>query len=113
MEAPADSTWRGYSLAERDRRWNTVRANAAKAGFDCTWVPLGNGIDARYLSQLRVASVILPTAGGDAIVVTDQGDTNAWLPETRRANRAWTKPMIQALLDAGMERGRIGVVGLK
>ena len=51
MEEPADSTWRGYSLAERDRRWGAVRANAAREGFDCVFVPLGNGIDARYLTH--------------------------------------------------------------
>ena len=25
LEAAADTTWKGYSLAERDRRWNAVR----------------------------------------------------------------------------------------
>ena len=25
--------WNGYSLAERDRRWNAVRAGAATAGL--------------------------------------------------------------------------------
>ena len=40
VESAADSTWTGYSLAERDRRWSAVRANAAQAGFDCVFVPL-------------------------------------------------------------------------
>jgi len=40
MESPADTTWKGFSLAERDRRWQRVRDNAAKAGFDCVLVPL-------------------------------------------------------------------------
>jgi Xaa-Pro aminopeptidase len=113
MEAPADSTWRGYSLAERDRRWEAVRANAAKEGFDCLFVPLGNGLDARYLTQLRVASIILPTDGREPIVITDQGNSNDWAPTTRAANREWTQPMIQALRDLGMERARIGVSGLR
>src|SRR4051794_15994358 len=112
MEAPADSAWTGYSLAERDRRWSKVRDNAARAGYDCVFVPLGNGLDARYLTQLRVASVVLPTQG-DPIVITDQGNGNDWVPATRTANRAWTKPMVQALIDAGVERGRIGVAGLR
>jgi len=34
MEAPADITWKGYSLPERDWRRQRVRDNAAKAGFD-------------------------------------------------------------------------------
>ena len=114
MEAPADSTWKGYSLAERDRRWNAVHRNAAEAGLDCVWVPLGNGLDAQYLTQMRLASVVLPTdATKPPIAVTDRGIGNSWVPETRSANRLWAPPMAQALVDAGMERARIGVVGLK
>ena len=40
MEAPAEIQWEGYSLAERDWRWQRVRANAAQAGFDSILVPL-------------------------------------------------------------------------
>src|SRR5437763_12201480 len=73
VESPADSTWKGYSLAERDRRWAAVRQNAAEAGFDCVFVPVGNGSDARYLTQLGAASVVLPTDGRPPIVVSDRG----------------------------------------
>ena len=74
MEAPADITWRGYSLAERDWRWQRVRENAAKAGFDCIFVPLcvdgrnlhlsleqsrGTRSDCRFLTQLENAAVVL------------------------------------------------------
>lgn len=112
MEAPADVTWKGYSLAERDRRWSAVREGAARAGLDCVFVPLGNGLDAEYLTQMRLAALVLPTDGRPPIVVTDRGHGNAWVPETRPANRAWAGPCAQALMDAGMERGRIGVAGL-
>jgi Xaa-Pro aminopeptidase len=105
--------WNGYSLAERDRRWNAVRARAAEAGFDCIFVPLGNGIDARYLTQLRVSVVVLPTDGRPPIVIADRGSRNEWVPEPRLTVRSWTDPTVQALLDAGMERARIGVVGLR
>jgi hypothetical protein len=47
MDSPADISWNGYSLAERDWRWRRVRANAAAAGLDCTFVPLC--IDGRNL----------------------------------------------------------------
>ena len=40
MESPADISWKGYSLAERDRRCKAVRENTARAGFDCVFVPL-------------------------------------------------------------------------
>ncbi len=104
--------WSGYSLAERDRRWNAVRAGGQAAGFDCIFVPVGNGLDARYLTQLRNAAVVLPTDGRPPVVVTDRGAANAWVPEPRHTVRAWGPPMAEALREAGMERARIGVVGL-
>ncbi len=96
MEAPADTTWTGYSLAERDRRWAAVRKNAADAGFDCTFVPLGNGADARYLTQIVGAAVVLPTDGRPPIVLSDRGRGNTWVPEVRATQRAWAGPMAQA-----------------
>ncbi len=104
--------WDGYSLAERDRRWNAVRAGAAQRGFDCIFVPLGNGTDARYLTQLRCSAMALPTDGRPPIVIADRGSRNAWVPEPRLTGRDWAELMAQALLDLGMERARIGVAGL-
>ena len=40
MEAAAEVKWPGYSLAERDWRWQLVRDGAAKPGLDCIFVPL-------------------------------------------------------------------------
>jgi Xaa-Pro aminopeptidase len=112
----ADAGWKGYSLAERDRRWNAVRARAAEAGFDCIIVPKGNRIDARYLTQILQAGFVLPTDGRPPIVLTDAGAGNAWIPEVRRLRESdrpvWGPGLAQALLDLGMERARIGVVGL-
>jgi Xaa-Pro dipeptidase len=113
IEAPAETTWTGYSLAERDRRWEAVRAGAAAAGLDCLFVPLGNGLDARYLTQMRNAVIVLPTDGRAPVVVAGVGAASAWMPEPRRADREWAVPMAEALLEAGMERGRIGVAGLR
>src|SRR5205085_1423605 len=73
LEAAADTTWRDFSLAERDRRWNAVRQNAAAAGLDCVWVPLcldprnfalsleqarGVRSDGRYLTLLENATFV-------------------------------------------------------
>lgn len=81
--------WRGYSLAERDRRWNLVRApHTAQAGFDCIFVPLGNGVDARYLTQLKGAvqssCIVLPTDGSEPVVITEYGN-NDWVPDPTRS----------------------------
>lgn len=104
--------WNGYSLAERDRRWKAVRENAAKAGFDCILVPLGNGIDGRYMTQLRCSAMVLPADGCAPIVIADRRSSNAWVPEPWQTGREWAEPMGEALLDLGMERARIGVAGL-
>ncbi len=132
MEVPADYIWQGYSLAERDRRWAAVRANAAKAGLDCVFVPpysdpmnlrsspvmaWGNWADSRYLTQLPNAAVVLPTDGRPPIVVDGRGRANAWIPDVRSASGtqrgSWAPALVQALLDVDMERTRIGVCGLK
>jgi hypothetical protein len=54
--------WSGYLLAERDRRWQAVRENAGKAGFGCILIPLGNGVDGRYMTQLRCSATISSSA---------------------------------------------------
>ncbi len=128
MESPADTTWRGYSLTERDRRWKAVRDNAARVGLDCILVPLcaerrdlhpssanarGNRADSRYLTQMEDAVVVLPTDGKPPIVINDRGVGNEWIQQARPANREWARTTAEALLDAGMERGRIGVSGMK
>ncbi len=105
--------WSGYSLAERDRRWRAVRENAAKSGFDCILVPLGNGVDGRYLTQLRCSAMVLPTDGRAPIIIADRRSSNEWSPEPWQTGREWAEPMGEALLDLGMERSRIGVAGLK
>ena len=128
MEAAAEIKWTGYSLAERDWRWQRVRDNAAKAGFDCIFVPLcvdgrnlhlsleqhrGTRSDCRFLTTLDNAAVILPTDGRAPIVISDLDDGNAWIPEFRPVENSWGESMAQALIDAGMERARIGVSGIR
>jgi len=105
--------WSGYSLAERDRRWKAVRENAAKAGFDCILVPLGDGVDGRYMTQLRCSAMALPTDGRAPMIIADRSSRNEWVPEPWQTGREWAEPMSEALLDLGMQRARIGVVGLK
>lgn len=105
--------WNGYSLAERDRRWRAVRQGAARAGFDCVLVPLGNGIDARYMTQLRCSAIVLPSDGRAPIVIADRRSSNEWVAEPWQTGREWAEPMGEALLDLGMARARVGVAGLK
>lgn len=101
-----------YSQAERDRRWDAVRRGAAAAGFDCVMVPLGDGPDGRYLTQLKVAVVVLPTDGSAPVVLTDRNARSSWVPEPWHIGRAWAQLMGDAIEQTGMSRARIGVVGL-
>jgi Xaa-Pro dipeptidase len=105
--------WAGYSLGERDRRWQAVRQAAARKGLDCILVPLGNGVDARYMTQLRCSAVALPVDGRAPIVIADRRSSNEWVPEPWQTGREWAEPMGEALLDLGMQRARIGVAGFK
>ncbi len=104
--------WNGYSLSERDRRWNAVRAGAAQTGLDCILVPLGNGIDARYMTQLRCSAMVLPTDGRAPIIIADRSSKNGWAPDPWQTGREWAEPMGEALRDLGFARARIGVAGL-
>ena len=128
MEAPAEIHWNGYSLSERDWRWQRVRDNAAEAGFDGVFVPLcvdgrnlhlsleqarGTRSDCRFLTQLENAAAILSTDGRASIVVSDQDSGNDWVTELRPVENSWGESMAQALIDAGLERGRIGVSGIQ
>src|SRR4051794_8307995 len=105
--------WNGYSLAERDRRWKAVRANAAQAGFECILVPLGDGLDARYMTQLRCSAMALPTDGREPIIIADRRSSNEWVPNPWQTGREWAEPMTEALLDLNLYKARIGVAGLK
>src|SRR4051812_21553452 len=98
-------TLAGYSLAERDRRWAAVRAGAQAAGLDGILVPLGNDTDARFLTLLRNAIVVLPAGEATPIVAAPRGTSNEWVPTPRPAGRDWAAAMAEALHDAGLARG--------
>jgi Xaa-Pro dipeptidase len=128
MEISARIEWTGYSLAERDWRWQRVRDGAAKAGFDGIFVPLcvdgrnlhlsleqarGTRSDSRFLTGFDNAAVILPTDGRSPVIISDEEAGNDWIREFRPVEHSWGASMARALLDAGMERARIGVSGIQ
>src|SRR5262249_6453513 len=75
--------------------------------------PLGNGPDARYMTQLRCSAMALPADGRAPIIIADRSSSNEWVPAPWQTGREWAEPMAEALLDLGMERARIGVAGLQ
>ena len=104
--------WNGYSMVERDRRWNAVRANAAQAGFDCILVPLGDGIDARYMTQLRCSAMVLahrrPRADHHRRPAIEQRMGAQSMADRPRMGRADGR----SAAGLGMQTARIGVAGL-
>jgi Xaa-Pro aminopeptidase len=96
--------------------------------LDCVFVPLcvdgrnlnlsleqayGTRSDGRYLTQFENAAIVLPTDGRPrlrqplvALAILRNSDG-------RPANGRWGVAMAEALLEAGMERARIGVSGLR
>ena len=108
----------GYSLAERDWRWQRVRDSAARLASivslcrfawtaeTCTFRSSSRVVPDRTaaLTQLENAAVVLPTDGRKPIVISDQETGNEWVPEFRPVDGSWGKAMAQALIDAGMKR---------
>jgi len=116
IQAAADTGWKGYSLAERDRRWDAVRKNAAREGLDCVVVMKGNRIDARYLTQIQDTGIVLPTDGRPPLVFNEKGHGNEWVREAKRIRGRdrpqWGPIVADIMKEMGMERGRIGVSGM-
>lgn len=116
VQAAADTGWSWYSLAERDRRWDGIRANAAREGLDCVVVMKGNRIDARYLTGMEDTGIVLPTDGRAPAVFNEHGRPNEWVTEVRGIRGGdrpkWGPVVADALGGLGMERGRIGIVGM-
>jgi Xaa-Pro aminopeptidase len=107
---------RGFSLSERDRRWNRVRDMMRREGFDALLTPAGDGegeADTRYLTQ-RGGWVVFPREG-PVVLVSDSGDRGRsaegrWADEVRAAEDGeWSPAVIEALRGAKLERARVGV----
>jgi Xaa-Pro aminopeptidase len=103
----------GFTTAERDRRWQRVRAKMREAGFDCLLTPAASGdgdADSLYLTGRR-GWVVFPLAG-PVILITD-GDDEApvgWVSDVRTAEDGrWSPAIIDALRAVKAGDVRIGV----
>src|SRR4029077_4607496 len=73
----------------------------------------GTRSDCRFLTQLENAAVIMPTDGRKPIIISDQEPVNDWVPASRVVDSSGGKSICHGLIDAGMERARIGVSGIR
>ena len=117
------------SLAERDRRWERVRAAMEARGVDClvtapTTAKWGDYQgDTRYLSHIGdgncEAMVVFPRTGEVTTFVRGAGpdvewelQAQNWVSDVRGAGRMWGRAAAARIKELGLERGTIGICGL-
>lgn len=128
MTTSASPLNRQFSHAERDRRWNAVRALMREERLDVIVVPNNTGHSTDYQANARYLTHV--GGGGDADVAAVfplDGDVTAianrtniswhsgvqsWTQDLRNAGRDYGKTTVERLRELGVERGRIGVTGL-
>lgn len=118
-----------FSVAERDRRWGLVRKRMKEAGLDCL-VGFPNGgrfeqlqANTRYLTQMGgfacEIGMAFPLEGEVTAFVQSPRDiawwrrAQDWIGDLRNCRRLWSEAMIVRLRELKLERGRVGIVGLK
>jgi len=122
-----------FSLAERDRRWKRVRELMAADRIDCIFVPPNTGhwdtfqASGRYLTTLggnnaQVATIF--PLDGDVTAISSPDIAPAiwhsrqdWVEDIRSAGSGggwgYTDHVIARIQELGLDRGRIGIVGLE
>jgi len=115
------------SLPERDRRWACVREVMDERDLACIVTPPHTGhwemfaADTRYLTHIggnnSETACVFPRAGEVTAIVLNRPEfwarTQNWVSDIRTPRRhLWSGPMIERMHELGIERQRIGVVGL-
>jgi Xaa-Pro dipeptidase len=118
-----------FSLAERDLRYKTVRAEMERLGLDCLILPHNGGDwdsyqpDVRYLTSVggggSAAAAVFPLKG-DPIAFCREGNRVAfwkraqdWVSEIRAPKGViWSRAIVEAVSELGYAKGRIGIIGL-
>ncbi len=117
-----------FDLAERDRRWARLHQLMAEQQQDCLvgfpnsghWDQFQAGV--RYITQIggntTEAAVVFSLAGDVTAFVRGEnevawwGSQSQWIADLRPTGRTWAGPIIQRLRELGLERSRMGVIGL-
>lgn len=116
------------SLAERDRRWRLVREKMAEQGIDCLLVwgaPVHWDMkvsSARYLTQIggngEFEFVVFPRAEEPTVFIWANTflswwqEAQDWIQDIRVRRPGWAEAVAGRVRELGLERGRLGVVGL-
>lgn len=118
-----------FSIAERDRRHDRVRAMMDAAGFDALIVPCNTGhndafqADVRYLTQIggfaNEAAAFFPRRGAmtcwvrsDSQPFTWWQQMQDWVSDVRPSVCNWADNLAVSIRESRLENGRFGVVGI-
>ena len=116
-----------FSLAERDRRWKTVRERMAKEGIDVIVTPQNTGhsmdfqANTRYLTHCGGGgdadiAAVFPLNGEVTAIATSAAPrwppVQDWTVDVREARRNYGAVIVERLKELKIERGRIGITGL-
>lgn len=115
------------SLQERDRRWAKVRERMAERDLACVITTPHTGhwemfaADTRYLTHVggnnSETACVFPLEGDVTAIVLNRPEFWAraqnWVTDLRTPRRhLWSQPIIDRMREVGIERQRVGVVGL-
>lgn len=116
-----------FSRAERDRRWQAVRAKMAEQHVDVIVTPQNTGhsmdfqANTRYLTHCGGGgdadiAAVFPLNGEVTTIATSANPrwttTQDWTTDVREARREYGKVIVERLKELNLERGRIGITGL-
>jgi Xaa-Pro aminopeptidase len=114
------------SLAERDRRYNKVRAAMAQANIDVLLAPANTGrweqlqADSRYLTSIggfaTEVFTVFPLKGEVSAYIFNRAawwkKVQSWVSDVRDGRNRWGDNAIGRLKELGFSNGTIGITGL-
>ncbi|MGE5216122.1 MAG: M24 family metallopeptidase [Chloroflexota bacterium] len=115
-----------FSLAERDRRWQAVRALMHERNLDVIVTPQNSGHSADYQANTRYLThcgggepdlaAVFPLEGEVTAIATSAAPrwptVQDWVTDVREARRNYGRVIVERLKELNVERGRIGITGL-
>ena len=115
-----------FSLGERDRRWQAVRALMREHNLDVIVTPQNSGHSADYQANTRYLThcgggepdlaAVFPLEGEVTAIATSAAPrwptVQDWVADVREARRNYGRVIVERLKELNVERGRIGITGL-
>ena len=116
-----------FSLAERDRRWQAVRARMAEQGLDAIVTPQNTAHSMDFQSNTRYLThcggggdadiaAVFPLEGEVTVMATSAEarwpNVQDWTHDIREARRRYGDLIVERLRELRVDTGRIGITGL-